>query len=167
MAESQRVKGWRCGVQVFEDFTDHVAERSAVHLYPYYREEDPHIDILMKVEGISTPTTSSLETLGVEKKGAASSNRDVFISSYPSLRRIAQSLLWSTTPLRDQPDHVAEAVLASWEASEAWDGQAAFTTYAYKVIKNHLYHLNRRHSVGSRSYKELPLDESTKAITEF
>lgn len=136
-----------------------------MHLYPYYRGEDPHIDMLTEADSVSTPTSSALETLDVQKVGSRSSNRDVFILSYPSLRRMAQSLLWSTTPLRDQPDHVAEAVLASWEALDAWDGQATFTTYAYKVMKNHLYHLNRRHREGNRSYIDLPLADTTRSVS--
>jgi hypothetical protein len=155
MDESPRIKGWRCGVHVFEDFTDHEVERKAVHLYKVYKGEDPHKDILTRADGISTPTTSSLETFPVQKEGWRITTRDVFTGSYDSLRRMAQSLLWSITPLRDQPDHVGEALLVSWEALEKWDCRSTFTTYAYKVMKNHLYQLNKRGSVKDRSYSEL------------
>lgn len=156
-AQSPRLVGWQCGVHVFRDFPDHETERTAVHLYRVYRGVDPHHDILRKADAVSTPTTSSLETFHAQKEGEEITNFNTFTGSYDSLRRMAQSLLWSTTPLRDQPDHVSEALLASWEAVGKWDGRSTFTTYAHKVMKNHLYQLNTRRNVKDRSYSEFVL----------
>ena len=150
---------------MFSDFSNHETERTAVHLHKVYRGVDPHHDILARADGVSTPTTSSLETLHAQKEGGTITTYDTFTGSYDSLRRIAQSLLWSTTPLRDQPDHVSEALLVSWEALGKWEGRSTFTAYAYEVMKNHLYQLNTRGNVKDRSYSEFVFLNGAEAVS--
>lgn len=50
----------------------------------------------------------------------------------------------------DYDDIRQEAMIGLWQASEAWDGSSAFTTYAIYKIRGRILELHRQNTPGKR-----------------